>query len=37
MDILYKVFIDPFMQMGGAPDLLVQTLWEVWSPACSMP
>ncbi|WP_200949681.1 branched-chain amino acid ABC transporter permease [Pseudolabrys sp. Root1462] len=28
MDILYKVFIDPFMQMGGAPDLLVQTLWE---------
>jgi len=28
MDILYKIFIDPFMQMGGAPDLLVQTLWE---------
>jgi branched-chain amino acid transport system permease protein len=28
MDILYKVFIDPFMQMGTAPDLLVQTLWE---------
>src|SRR4249920_1580598 len=28
MDILYKVFIDPFMQMGQAPDLLVQTLWE---------
>ena len=28
MDILYKVFIDPFMQMGAAPDLLVQTLWE---------
>ena len=28
MDILYKVFIDPFMQMGGAPDLLVQTLWD---------
>ncbi|KQZ02626.1 ABC transporter permease [Pseudolabrys sp. Root1462] len=26
--MLYKVFIDPFMQMGGAPDLLVQTLWE---------
>ena len=28
MDILYKVFIDPFVQMGTAPDLLVQTLWE---------
>ncbi len=28
MDILYNVFIDPFVQMGTAPDLLVQTLWE---------
>ena len=28
MDILYKVFLDPFVQMGSAPDLLVQTLWE---------
>src|SRR4051794_10370535 len=28
MEILYKIFIDPFMQMGQAPDLLVQTLWE---------
>ncbi len=28
MDILYKVFIDPFVQMGTAPDLLVQILWE---------
>ena len=28
MDILYKIFIDPFVQMGQAPDLLVQTLWE---------
>jgi branched-chain amino acid transport system permease protein len=28
MDILYKVLIDPFVQMGAAPDLLVQTLWE---------
>ena len=28
MDILYKILIDPFMQMFGAPDLLVQTLWE---------
>jgi branched-chain amino acid transport system permease protein len=28
MDFLYNIFIDPFMQMGQAPDLLVQTLWE---------
>ena len=28
MDILYKVFVDPFVQMGAAPDLLVQTVWE---------
>src|SRR6202163_4802729 len=26
--MLYKVFLDPFVQMGAAPDLLVQTLWE---------
>jgi branched-chain amino acid transport system permease protein len=28
MDILYKVFVEPFVLMGEAPDLLVQTLWE---------
>src|SRR5215210_2350452 len=28
MDILYKVFIEPFVFMGEAPDLLIQTLWE---------
>jgi branched-chain amino acid transport system permease protein len=28
MDMLYKVFIEPFVFMGEAPDLLVQTLWE---------
>ena len=28
MDLLYKIFLDPFIQMGAAPDLLVQTLWE---------
>src|SRR6266581_1918288 len=28
MDLLYKIFLDPFVQMGAAPDLLVQTLWE---------
>jgi branched-chain amino acid transport system permease protein len=28
MDLPYKIFLDPFVQMGAAPDLLVQTLWE---------
>jgi branched-chain amino acid transport system permease protein len=28
MDVLYKVLIEPFVMMGEAPDLLVQTLWE---------
>ena len=28
MDLLYKIFAYPFVQMAGAPDLLVQTLWE---------
>jgi branched-chain amino acid transport system permease protein len=28
MQLLYGIFIDPFVQMGQAPDLLVQTLWE---------
>jgi branched-chain amino acid transport system permease protein len=28
VDVLYKIFLDPFVQMGTAPDLLVQTLWE---------
>jgi branched-chain amino acid transport system permease protein len=28
MNILYQIFIDPFVQMGQAPDLFVQTLWE---------
>jgi branched-chain amino acid transport system permease protein len=28
MDLLYKIFLDPFVQMCTAPDLLVQTLWE---------
>jgi branched-chain amino acid transport system permease protein len=26
--MLYNIFLDPFVQMGTAPDLLVQTLWE---------
>ncbi len=28
MDLLYKILIDPFLQMGAAPDLFVQTLWN---------
>ncbi|MBS0247231.1 MAG: branched-chain amino acid ABC transporter permease [Proteobacteria bacterium] len=28
MDILYSIFIDPFVQMAQAPDLFVQTLWD---------
>src|SRR6201981_1201272 len=28
MDLPYKIFIDPFVQMGASPDLLVQTLWD---------
>ncbi|MBV9078081.1 MAG: branched-chain amino acid ABC transporter permease [Methylobacteriaceae bacterium] len=28
MDILYKIAVDPFVQMAGAPDLLAQTVWE---------
>ncbi len=28
MDLLYKIVVDPFVQMCAAPDLLVQTLWE---------
>jgi len=28
MGVLYSIFVDPFVQMGAAPDLLVQTLWE---------
>jgi branched-chain amino acid transport system permease protein len=28
MHILYQIFVDPFMQMVHAPDLLMQTLWD---------
>jgi branched-chain amino acid transport system permease protein len=28
MHLLYSIFVDPFAQMGAAPDLLAQTLWE---------
>jgi len=26
--VLYDIFVNPFVQMASAPDLLVQTLWE---------
>ena len=28
MHILHQIFVDPFVQMVTAPDLLVQTLWD---------
>ncbi|MDA8109419.1 MAG: branched-chain amino acid ABC transporter permease [Betaproteobacteria bacterium] len=28
MHLLYDIFVSPFAQMVGAPDLLVQTLWD---------
>src|SRR3954466_9191607 len=28
MDLLYNIFIDPFVQMVQVPDLFIQTLWE---------
>ena len=28
MDMLYSIFIDPFVQMFGTPDFLLQVLWE---------
>ena len=28
MDLLYSIFVDPFVQMVQVPDLFVQTLWE---------
>src|SRR6202047_2470246 len=28
MNLLYQFFLDPFVQMAGAPDLLVLTIWE---------
>ncbi len=28
MHVLYQIFVGPVVQMGAAPDLLAQTLWE---------
>lgn len=28
MELLHQIFVGPFLEMGGAPDLLVQVVWE---------
>ena len=28
MELLHAIFVDPFLQMAGAPDFLLQVLWE---------
>jgi branched-chain amino acid transport system permease protein len=28
MEILYSIFIDPFLEMGAYPDLFIQALWD---------
>ncbi|MGI9476764.1 MAG: ABC transporter permease subunit, partial [Hyphomicrobiaceae bacterium] len=28
MELLYQIFIGPFVEMGEAPDLFVQVVWE---------
>jgi branched-chain amino acid transport system permease protein len=28
MEILHQVFVNPFIEMGGSPDLLIQVIWE---------
>lgn len=28
MDLLYKIFIEPWIEMAAAPDFLMQVLWE---------
>ena len=28
MHLLFQIFVDPFVQMGAAPDLFAQTLWD---------
>lgn len=36
MGVLYQIFIDPFVQMGTAPDLLSRHYGKERSVACSM-
>ena len=28
MELLHVIFVEPFVQMAGAPDFLLQVLWE---------
>ena len=28
MELLHQIFVGPFIEMGGAPDLLIQVIWE---------
>ena len=28
MDFVYNIFVSPFVEMGAAPDLLIQVIWE---------
>ena len=28
MEILYSIFVAPFMEMGAYPDLFIQALWD---------
>lgn len=28
MDLLYRILVDPFMQMAGMPDFFLQVIWE---------
>ena len=28
MEILYAIFIAPFVEMGSYPDLFIQALWD---------
>ena len=28
MDLLYKIFLEPFVEMAGTPDFFLQVLWE---------
>ena len=28
MEILYSIFVAPFIEMGAYPDLFIQALWD---------
>ena len=29
MEILYSIFVAPFLEMGAYPDLFIQARWDV--------